>query len=49
MLKHADFASEWRKSRFQGLEISKFSGGGCPRTPLQGGRLQRPLCSNPLC
>ena len=37
MLKHADFASEWRKSRFRGLEISKFSGGGCPRTPLQGG------------
>ena len=47
-LKHADFASKWRKSRFWGLEISKFSGGGC-RTPLQAGRLQHPLCSNPLC
>ena len=33
MLKHADFASEWRKLRFRGLEISKFSGGGYPRTP----------------
>ena len=26
MLKHADFASEWWKWRFGGLEISKFSG-----------------------
>ena len=25
-LKHADFASEWRKLRFRGLEISTFSG-----------------------
>ena len=33
ILKHADFASEWRKSRFRGLEISKFSGGGCHLTP----------------
>ena len=28
ILKHVDFASEWRKSRFRGLEISKISGGG---------------------
>ena len=48
MLKHADFASEWRKSRFRGLKISQFSG-GMPPDPLQGGRLRRPLCSNPLC
>ena len=32
MLKHADFASEWRKLRFRGLEISKFSVAGCHRT-----------------
>ena len=38
-LKHADFVSECRKSRFQGLQILKFSGGGC---------LRRPLSSNPL-
>ena len=42
ILKHADFASEWRKSRFRGLEISKFSEGGCPRTTLLGRRLRRP-------
>ena len=30
ILKHADFASEWRKSRFRGLEISKFCGGRMP-------------------
>ena len=29
--KHADFASEWQKSRFQGHEISKFS--GPPQSP----------------
>ena len=28
ILKHVDFASEWCKSRFRGLEISKISGGG---------------------
>ena len=47
MLKHADFASKWRKSRFRGLEISKFSGGRCPRTPLQGGPfVQTPYAEN---
>ena len=40
LLKHTDFISEWRKSCFQGLEISKFSGGGY---------LQTPLSSNPFC
>ena len=41
ILKHTEFASEWRKSLFRGLKISKFSGGGCPRTPLLGRRLRR--------
>ena len=47
MLKHADFASEWRKSRFRGLEISKFSGGGYPRTPLQGVAFGAPFVRTP--
>ena len=42
ILKQADFASEWRKSRFRGLEILKLSGGGCPRTPFQEDRLRQP-------
>ena len=36
VLKHADFASEWRKSRFRGLEILKFSGGRKPPDPSTG-------------
>lgn len=31
-LKHDDFASEWWRSIFRGLQISKFSGGECHRT-----------------
>ena len=34
VLKQADFASEWRKSRFRGLKISQFSGGRMPSNPL---------------
>ena len=48
MLKHADFASEWRKSRFRGLEISKFSGGGCPQTPYRGAAFGPPLFEPPM-
>ena len=49
MLKHADFASEWRKSRFRGLDISKFSGRECPRSPLQrGAPLASPLFEPPM-
>ena len=33
LLKHADFASEWRQSRFDDLKISKFWGGECHRNP----------------
>ena len=29
----------WGKSRFQGLEISKFSGGGCYRIPCSSKNL----------
>ena len=32
-VKTRDFASEWRKSRFRGLKISNFSGGGYPGPP----------------
>ena len=39
--------SKWRKSRFRGLKISKYSWEGCTQIPhLQGGG---PLSSNPLC
>ena len=43
MLKHADFASEWRKSRFQGLEISKFSGEDVPGPPYRGAAFGAPF------
>ena len=32
ILKHANFASEWRESRFRGLEISKCFWGGSDQT-----------------
>ena len=35
ILKQADFASEWQKSRFWGLEISKFSGEDARRPPYK--------------
>ena len=47
MLKHADFASEWRKSRFRGLKISQFSG-GMPRTPYRGPPSAPPLFESPM-
>ena len=36
MLKHADFASEWRKSRSEDLTFQNFPGENAP-DPLQGG------------
>ena len=47
MLKQADFASKWWKSRFRGLKISKFSGGGC-RTPYRGPPSAPPLFEPPM-
>ena len=48
MLKHADFASEWRKSRSEDLTFQNFPGENAPGPPTGGGHLWRPLCSNPL-
>ena len=48
MLKHADFASEWQKSRFRGLEISKFSGGVPPDPPTWGPPSAPPLFEPPV-
>ena len=36
-LKHVDFASEWRESRFRGLEFVKIFGGRMPPDPPTGG------------
>ena len=44
-IKKADFASEWQKSRFWGLEISKFSGEDDRRPPYKVAAL--PLHWNP--
>ena len=45
ILKQADFASEWQKSRFWGLEISKFSREDDRRPPYKVAAL--PLHWNP--
>ena len=44
MLKHADFASEWRKSRFSGLEILW---GRMPPDPPTGGPPSAPPLFEP--
>ena len=42
ILKHVDFASEWRESCFRGLEFFTIFRGRMPPDPLQGGRRRQP-------
>ena len=49
MLKHADFASEWRKSRSEDLTFQNFPGENAPGPPYRGGPpLASPLFEPPM-
>ena len=47
MLKHADFASEWRKSHFWGLKILNFPGEDAPGPPYKGAAFGAPFVWTP--
>ena len=47
ILKHVDFASEWRESRFRGLEFFKIFRGRMPPDLLQGDRRMQPSFIKP--